>query len=120
MSWLTRPRINVICPECGQERMVVQSQGIRVHQNRMCHRCAGQLSTGVRMTGGHARARQAQVDTIAVERLIAGQPPTHVTRAERQAAVHYLTQHGHSISAISRRTRMSTRTVERLRNRREP
>jgi hypothetical protein len=106
-----RTPTEIVCPECGESRRVsrIDRAGAR------CRRCAIAASTAD-LNARHQR--QNELDEIAVERIIAGTPPPQSTRAEREAAVAYLTQHGYSADAISRRTRMSERTVVRLRRRR--
>ena len=88
-----------LCGDCGQVRQV-HTPGAR------CLQCAYR----------ERAARQAELDDIAVERLLAGSPVA-ATRAERQAAVAYLTGHGLSARAIAERTGMSSRTAQRLRSR---
>lgn len=89
------------CPDCG---------GTRSRQATYCLPCGQER--GVRAL----REWHASVDEIAVDRLIAG-TRVRSTRAERQAAVAYLTRHGMSAREIARRTGMSSRTVQRLRGR---
>jgi DNA-binding NarL/FixJ family response regulator len=103
----------VQCWSCGETRHVTDAYA-RDAQHRTCIRCADRSLSGFRQWN----QRQAELDEVAVERIIAGTPPPQSTRAEREAAVAYLTQHGYSADAISRRTRMSERTVVRLRRRR--
>lgn len=54
----------------------------------------------------------SDVDEIAVERAVAGEPPEHMTIAERQAAIQLL--HGRKLSAreVARRLDTSSRTVQ--------
>ena len=63
-----------------------------------------------------ATQRNAWMDEMAVERLLAAQP-IHATRAERQAAIAYLTGKRMSARVIAARLKVSERTVVRLRNR---
>jgi DNA-binding NarL/FixJ family response regulator len=89
------------CPDCGAPK------------HRTSERC---LPCGQAVAVEKLRDYHRQVDDVAVDRLISGSR-VRTTRAERQAAVTYLTGHGLSARQIANRTRMSARTVQRLRSR---
>ena len=84
-----------------------------------CRSCGGWSRTGrCRSCSGRERTARlnAWVDEMAVQRLLASQP-VRATRAERQAAVTYLTDKRMSARVIAERLKVSERTVVRLRNR---
>jgi hypothetical protein len=54
------------------------------------------------------------IDHIVIERLIAGEPPLHVTRAERAEAVRLLDHRGHTRSEIAVQLRMSGARVAQI------
>ncbi|MEU5979413.1 hypothetical protein [Streptomyces sp. NPDC047315] len=64
------------------------------------------------------RRRPREVDTIAVARAVAGDPPAHLPAREREAAVLRLTDLGESARMIAVRVRCTPRTVARIRARR--
>ena len=88
---------SIPCSMCGQPATWVGR----------CRSCASQIA---------ATQRNSWLDEMAVERLLAAQP-VQATRAERQAAVTYLTGKRMSARLIAERLRLSERTVVRLRNR---
>lgn len=94
-----RPITETVCVDCGETRWVRRPRGDR------CERCA-------RKNPWHA-----WFDEMAVDRLLAGNPPPRTSRAERQAAVIYLSNRGLPANVIAERIHVSTRTVVRLRNR---
>ena len=84
-----------------------------------CRSCGGWSRSGhCRSCAGreHTTRLHAWLDEMAVQRLLASQP-VRATRAERQAAVTYLTGKRMSARLIAERLRLSERTVVRLRNR---
>lgn len=62
----------------------------------------------------HAAA-QAEVDEVAVERAVAGDPPAVMTRGERVEAVRRLAKAGQPDGQIAAQMRIQVRSVERLR-----
>lgn len=99
-----RRRMVVPCGECGREREVYAESA---HRADRCPSCAHR-DANIR--------RQSDIDVIAVERLLM-RSPVRSTRAERQAAVTYLTRNGLTARQIAERARISERTVVRLRSR---
>ena len=91
-----KPRPAMACRGCGRLTWVGR-----------CRSCANR---------DNAERRNAWLDEMAVQRLLAAQP-VRATRAERQAAVTYLTGKRMSARLIAERLRLSERTVVRLRNR---
>lgn len=103
----------VTCPDCRRDR-AIKSGRPGVH----CHRCARRhQDVDASMARVHAayRAQQAEVDEIAVQRIVRGDRPTVTTRAEREAAVVILTRRGWSASQIAMHAGITVRTVSRLR-----
>lgn len=70
---------------------------------------------GLRLSG-RPRA-QVDVDLAVVDRLVAGQPVTRCSRAERDAAIATLTRFGYTAPDIARRTGFTDDTVYRARAR---
>lgn len=68
-----------------------------------------------RARGATHAAWQAEVDQVAVERAVAGDPPVGMTRGERVEAVRLLALAGLSDSQIAVQLRIQVRSVERLR-----
>lgn len=62
------------------------------------------------------RARQDEVDEVAVLRAVMGEPPAVMTRGERVAAIAQLARRGYSDRAIADRIGITTRSVTRLRS----
>lgn len=60
-------------------------------------------------------ANQREVDEIAVDRAVAGDPPARLTKAERVEVTRRLTQQGASAAAIARVLRVNPRSVTRYR-----
>jgi hypothetical protein len=82
------------------------------HRRICCSR-----SCGISLGNTKRRARSAEVaevDEVAVMRLIAGDPVTS-TKAERLEAVRALTGRGRSAAWIARQLHMTPRSVQRLR-----
>lgn len=106
--------ITATCPTCGRLRLLTVTKSPKPLEQaleRRCRRCAG-IGGG----GGAMRLRQAEVDEMAVERLVAGDPPETTTRAERAAAVAVLVARGLTNVRVAERLGITTRTVERLRS----
>jgi hypothetical protein len=91
------------CPVCGRP-MSTTLQGGR--PRTYCSKGCAQT--------GKARLRNADVDEMAVDRLIHGEP-VHSTRAERTKASAILTSAGHSAAHIAILLRISKRSVVRFR-----
>lgn len=125
---MPEPRLQqVMCPKCLDVR-VVRGATFPGSTLRRCRPCAMDDITDEdrarRAEFGHLLhqvyiEQQAEVDDVVVERLVSGDPPARVTRAERQAAIAYLSSKGLGTEAISQRTGCSPRTVQRLRARGE-
>lgn len=96
----------VPCMVCGTARQLTRYYD----PSPRCLRCA------LVARSEEMRDRHSQVDEMAVERLLSGSM-VQATRAERQAAITYLTGHGLSAREIAERIRVSSRTVQRLRSR---
>jgi len=111
---MTRDYVMVPCILCGRERAILTKPNIHVWAawRRLCKACSIQTTRG-NITSSH----QHEVDEVAVQRLISGQPPAHTTRAERQLAVRQLLTHRMTNRAIAERLHVTQRTVERLRAR---
>lgn len=65
-------------------------------------------------SGAQTSSDVCTVDPVVVERLLDGQPPLHVTRAERVEAVRLLDSRGVTVTEISRRLRMSGGRVTQI------
>lgn len=111
---MTADYVMVPCIVCGRERPILTTTNIYVWAawRRPCKACSIQANRG-NLTSVH----QDEVDEVAVQRLISGQPPAHTTRAERQLAVRQLLTHRMTNRAIAERLHVTRRTVERLRAR---
>lgn len=105
--------ITATCSLCGRVRLLkITKSPKRLEQalERRCRKCAG--SGG----GDTTRLRQAEVDEMAVERLVAGDPPETTTRAERSAAVAVLVARGLTNVRVAELLGITDRTVQRLRS----
>jgi len=111
---VTADYVMVPCILCGRERPILTGTNIRVWAawRRPCKACHVQANLR-NLTSAH----QDEVDEVAVQRLISGQPPAHTTRAERQLAVRQLLTHRMTNREIAERLHLAQRTVERLRAR---
>lgn len=69
----------------------------------------------MRYTTAGLLAWNAELDTIAVERAVHGDPPATMTRAERHEAVRRLHGYGLTARQIAARIGCTRRTVERAR-----
>lgn len=96
------------CPECGTPRPITDHNCKRA-EIRPCRACFLRA----------LNERQADIDEMAVERLLSGSP-VRSTRAERQLAVAYLTERKQPLALIAERLHISRRTAERLRQRSNP
>jgi predicted nucleic acid-binding Zn ribbon protein len=93
----------VTCPVCGRP-----AQLIRHHQQRAtCGKACGYV-----ISAASHRARNAQVDAMAVERLVTGHP-VESTRGERLTATAILVRRGYSQSMIAAMLRVNVRSVAR-------
>jgi DNA-binding transcriptional ArsR family regulator len=89
-----------VCVVCGETH--------RHHAKGKCMRCYNR---------DRKRASYVwrEIDEIAVERAVRGDPPAGITPRERREAVDVLTRRGFSASQVSQRLRVSQRAVERHR-----
>lgn len=97
------------CASCGHERAV--------HAHGWCHTCYGRWHAAGKPAGGPPSPRAAygrDIDEIAVERAIAGDPGV-LNPVERRIAITTLTAAGLSAPRIAARIRCTKRTVERHR-----
>jgi len=105
---MTADYVMVPCIVCGRERPILTTTNVWRAWKQRCKACT---SEAIRTYG---ISTQAEVDEVAVQRLLAGQPPARTTRAERQQAVAYLLGKHMTNEAIARRLHLARRTVERL------
>lgn len=75
-----------------------------------------EVATAQKARGQTQREQHDEVDEMAVERAINGDPPKRLTRAERVEAVRRLAAARHSDAAVAERLRMSERHVTRIRS----
>lgn len=109
------------CPLCHIPRQIRSRSEFGVAKGRRCRDCWNSSQEAAE-SGRCRRAEQllacAEVDPIAVERMVSGRPPAFTTRAERQEAVTVLTNRGWGAKRIADQIGVTERTVERLRARR--
>lgn len=74
-----------------------------------------QLPPGQWPRTGSIRRTEPELDWIAAERILAGNPPERTTVADRIAALDLADSHGASARQVAIRLRCSTRTVQRRR-----
>lgn len=87
-----------VCVDCGDQKWCSQQKAIeRCQKCRLAYRAV----------------LNAEVDEVAVDRLIHGPPPARTTPAEKREAVRILDGQGLSALAIAERMNVNQRTVER-------
>lgn len=105
-----------VCAICGG-----QTSDPTVHRCQRCWFASDDFRRAICASLPAARlsrnAREAAVDPVAVARLVAGDPPGRVTRAERQQAVRVLSRRGMSAAQIAETIGATSRTVVRMRAR---
>lgn len=103
------------CSECGAPRAVRgvgQAYFTAALRNR-CRSCATKLAA--RTQWANRISGTEDYDWVAVERLMAGDQPDRVSRADRLEAVAQLTARGVSVARIAELLHITTRSVERRR-----
>ena len=96
----------ILCPVCSAPMTPTRSHN---KPRAFCSKpCAS------RANGNVIRTRNADLDEVAVIRLISGSPVTS-TKAERREATRLLTERGRSAAWIARQLRITPRSVHRLR-----
>jgi DNA-binding NarL/FixJ family response regulator len=106
------------CPASTHRSQYAYLRGCRHPEAVAAHRAIEGRRLAQRRTGptrGGFRYR-ADVDAVAIDRALHGDPPRIMTVAERQAAVLRLTERGHSAREIGDWLGMNCRTVQRYRN----
>ena len=93
------------CGRCGEPMPATY----RSRARQFCSRRCASLTNWERYN-----ASRQEVDEMAVDRLIHGEPVT-ATYGERREAVAYLTAHGYTSADIARRLRTTQRSVHRIR-----
>jgi len=110
------------CADCRRP-MIPRARRHLAPEGMVRHTAGGLCSTcyhklhAVHSAGRASRGPSYDVDEIAVERAIRGDPPAGLNSGEITAAVAVLTQRGLSIRVIARRLGVAQRTVDRARAR---
>lgn len=100
------------CGTCATPMLIGHLAGTRGawhHARGLCHNCYQRS-----MRWRYVRPLR-EVDVIAVERAIRGDPPATLTPRERREAIAALTRYGRSAAEISRQLAITPRTVIRHR-----
>jgi DNA-binding NarL/FixJ family response regulator len=109
------------CPASTHRSQYAYLRGCRCPGAVAAHRDIEERRLAQRRTGptrGGFRCA-VDVDAVAVDRALHGDPPRVMTVAERQAAVLRLTARGHSAREIGDWLGVNCRTVQRYRNGRQ-
>lgn len=97
-------------PRCGS------LAGYEAHRRRGDHRCQAcrAAASAYKLAARRERRpRRGDVDEVAVHRAVTGDPPAHMTVAERRLAVQKLCAAGLVGREVAERLRVTRRTVER-------
>ncbi|ABW14411.1 transcriptional regulator, LuxR family [Parafrankia sp. EAN1pec] len=120
---------------CRRNHSYAEHGYTRSQGKRRCRKCRREYERGLRLTreeyldehaGHELRTRvngtvyclacwrgESDIDEVAVERAIAGEPPERMSIAERHHAIRRLHGKGPSAREIARRLSISSRTVQR-------
>jgi DNA-binding NarL/FixJ family response regulator len=100
---------------CPNPTHAMRYDGARWSRTCPCASCVEQRGEYFPRASRHANQWHRELDDVAVERALRGDPPARMTKAERLEVARKLTAQGVPAYKIARVVRTSVRTIERYR-----